>query len=168
MRTSRFALATAAATLAVIALSGCTPIVPLEAAPDANNPGCADVTVRLPELVGGLEKRETNAQATGAWGDPTAVQLYCGVEVPSASVNRCIELNVVYWLVDASDAPTFIVTSYGLVPAIDVIFDTRVVASTPVLADLERAVKQTTPNGRVCTDLEDADRLDTNEGTTAP
>lgn len=144
----------------VAGLSGCAAIVPLQPAADANNPGCADVIVRLPDTVGGLERRETNAQATGAWGIPTAVQLYCGVEVPSASTTRCIEVDGLYWLVDGDDAPTYILTSYGREPAIDVVIDTEQVGSTAVLMDLTRAVSLTQTNGHVCTDLEDADRID--------
>lgn len=168
MRTSRIAVAFAAAALTVSTLSGCAAIVALEPAADADDPGCADVTVRLPDTVGDQERRETNAQATGAWGDPASVLLYCGVEVPSASVNRCIEIDGLFWLVDNDDAPTYILTSYGREPAVDVVIDTSVVGSTPVLVDLKRAVSYTVPNGRVCTDLEDSQRLDTNTGSTAP
>ncbi|QEO10894.1 DUF3515 domain-containing protein [Protaetiibacter larvae] len=144
----------------VATLSGCTAIVPMEPADDANNPGCADVIVRLPDSVGGLDRRETNAQATGAWGSPASVLLYCGVEVPSASTTRCIEVDGVFWLVDGDDEPRYILTSYGREPAIDVVVDTEVVGATPVLIDLQRAVSFTTPNGHECTDLDDADVID--------
>lgn len=160
MRTSRLATAVIAAALTAAALTGCSAIVPLESAADANNPECADVVVRLPETVGDQERRQTNAQSTGAWGDPASVLLYCGVEVPSASVTRCIEIDGIQWLVDGDDAPTYIVTTYGREPAIDVVIDTQVVASTPVLSDLKRAVSFTTPNGRMCTNLEDSQRID--------
>lgn len=168
MRTSRIALAAAAAAVGLTALSGCSSTVALEPAPAADDPGCADVIVRLPETVSDQSQRQTNAQATGAWGDPASVLLYCGVEVPTASTTRCIEIDGLFWLVDEDDAPTYILTSYGREPAIDVIIDTRIVASTPVLVDLKRAVSFTQPNGRACTDLEDAQRLDTEQGNTAP
>ncbi|WP_246139988.1 DUF3515 domain-containing protein [Protaetiibacter larvae] len=160
MRTTRSFGAVLLTAALVATLSGCTAIVPMEPADDANNPGCADVIVRLPDSVGGLDRRETNAQATGAWGSPASVLLYCGVEVPSASTTRCIEVDGVFWLVDGDDEPRYILTSYGREPAIDVVVDTEVVGATPVLIDLQRAVSFTTPNGHECTDLDDADVID--------
>ena len=50
-----------------IGLSACTATVNLEAAPLANDPACAEITVRLPDVIGDQSKRATNAQATGAW-----------------------------------------------------------------------------------------------------
>lgn len=162
MRTSRIPALAAAASLALLVLSGCSSTVVLEPAPDANNPDCAEVSVRLPQSVEGLEKRRTNAQATAAWGEPASVLLYCGVEVPSASTTRCIQVNDLYWLVDGDDAPTYILTSYGREPAIDVVIDTSAVASTPVLVALTRAVAENTePNGHACTDIDDSQRIDT-------
>ena len=69
-------------TAVFVSLAGCAAIVPLEPAPDANNPGCAEVIVRLPERVAEQPQRETNAQATGAWGSPASILLHCGVSVP--------------------------------------------------------------------------------------
>ena len=60
-------------------LAGCSSTVSMQPAPDANNPLCADVTVKLPNRIGTLERQYTDAQATGAWGDPTGVLLSCGV-----------------------------------------------------------------------------------------
>lgn len=157
MRISRVVVAAAAAASLAASLAGCSAIVPLQAADDSNNPGCADVIVRLPESVAGQERRETNAQATGAWGSPTTVLLYCGVEVPSASTQRCIEVDGLYWLVDDDDEPTYVLRSYGREPAIDVVVDTTKTGTTPALMDLSRAVRWTTPNGHECTDLDDAE-----------
>ena len=42
---------------------------------------------RLPETVDGLERRETNAQATGAWGNPASVLLRCGVPTPGPTAS---------------------------------------------------------------------------------
>ena len=70
---------------AVVALSACAGTVAMEAAPDANDPACADVSVRLPQTIAGQDRRWTDAQATGAWGDPAAVLLTCGVTVPGPS-----------------------------------------------------------------------------------
>ena len=67
---------------ALIALTGCAPTVTLEPAADAANPECAEVIVRLPDTVDNNDYRHTDAQGTGAWGDPAAVLLRCGVPVP--------------------------------------------------------------------------------------
>jgi hypothetical protein len=157
VRIARAVSAAAAALVLATSLAGCASIVPMEPADDANNPGCADVIVRLPDTVAGQERRETNAQATGAWGSPASVLLYCGVDVPSASTNRCIQVDGIYWLVDGENEPTYLLRSYGREPAIDVVVDGAVAGPTPALRDLSRAVSFTTPNGHECTDLEDAD-----------
>jgi hypothetical protein len=135
-------------------LAGCSPIVALTPAPDANNPDCAAVIVRLPAEVGGLAKRQTDAQATGAWGDPDAVVLTCGVEVPAASELPCIDKGV-FWLRDDSNEAYWLFTSFGRDPAVDVVVD-RDIASGPgvVLDDLENAVSFTPENGLRCTDTE--------------
>lgn len=166
MRVARALPAVAAALLAV-SLSGCAAIVPLEPADGANDPGCADVTVRLPDTVAGLDRRETNAQATGAWGSPASVLLYCGVEVPSASTKRCIQVDGIFWLVDGENDPTYVLRSYGREPAIDVVVDSEVTGPTPALMDLSRAVSYTKPNGHECTDLDDADIIAGDSGTGA-
>ncbi len=141
------------AVLAVI-LTGCSPIVALKPAPDANNPDCASVIVRLPEQVGGLAQRQTDAQATGAWGEPDAVVLTCGVPVPEASELPCIDKGV-FWLRDDSRDGYWLFTSFGRDPAVDVVVD-RDIASGPgvVLEDLEFAVSFTPQNGLACTDTE--------------
>ncbi|TPX05332.1 DUF3515 family protein [Schumannella luteola] len=162
---ARAAVAAASAVALAVSLAGCASIVPLEPAEDANNPGCADVIVRLPDTVAGQDRRETNAQATGAWGSPTSVLLYCGVDVPSASTQRCVQVDGIYWLVDGDKAPTYVMTSYGREPAVDVVVDTSVTGTTPALMDLSRVVSFTTPNGHECTDLDDADIIDGSSGS---
>ncbi|MEO5919550.1 MAG: DUF3515 domain-containing protein [Pseudolysinimonas sp.] len=136
-------------------LTGCSPIVALTPAPDANNPDCASVIVRLPSEVGGLAKRQTDAQSTAAWGEPDAVVLTCGVEVPAASELPCIDKGV-FWLRDDSDDRFWRFTSFGRDPAVEVAVD-REIASGPgvVLEDLENAVSFTPENGLECTDTDD-------------
>ncbi len=58
-------------------------------AADANDPVCAEVSVRLPDSVDGEPRRWTDAQATGAWGNPSVVLLTCGVEPPAPSTLAC-------------------------------------------------------------------------------
>ena len=94
LRSARIRLAAALSVAATsILLVGCTAAVPLQPAADANNPACADVIVHLPATVADQAERETNAQATGAWGDPAAVLLHCGVPVPGPTTTPCLNVN---------------------------------------------------------------------------
>ena len=110
--------------------------MPMQPAEDAGDPKCAEVTVRLPETVGdGLQRRDTNAQATGAWGNPASVLLRCGVPTPPPTTDRCISINGIDWVEDSSQAPRFVYTTYGRTPAAEVIIDTTA-ASGAALVDL--------------------------------
>jgi hypothetical protein len=149
----RAALALVAAT--GILLSACAPVVTLHPAPDANNPDCAAVIVRLPDEVGGLAMRQTDAQGTGAWGEPDAVVLTCGVPVPAASELPCIDKGV-FWLRDDSHESYWLFTSFGRDPAVEVAVDRDIVSGPGVvLEDLENAVSFTPENGLRCTDTDD-------------
>ena len=146
--------------VATTLLTGCAQAVPLSAADDANNPACADVTVRLPEVVAEKPQRETAAQATGAWGDPAAVILHCGVAVPGPTTDACISLNGVDWIADESEAAddTYRYTTYGRDPAIEVVINadaaTGGVSGTTALIDLTAAV-QAVPATSACVGAED-------------
>ncbi len=139
MRTPLLPLAAAALVLAVA--TGCAATVPLKPADAATDPECAAVNARLPETVAGLESRETNAQGTGAWGEPAQVLLYCGVAVPDpTSTLACITVEGIDWLRDPANDPKFSFTSYGRDPAVTVIIDGGKVSGGPVLGDLASAV----------------------------
>jgi hypothetical protein len=154
LRRAPLALALTVAALGV--LTGCSPIVALDPAPHANDPACADVTVRLPDTLENLPRRETNAQATGAWGDPAVVLLRCGVTVPTVSDLPCVQTDDFYWLRDDSKAPTYVFTTYGRTPAVAVVVDQKKLAPGVVLTDLETAVSFTKPNGHKCLSVEDS------------
>jgi hypothetical protein len=140
---------------ATLLLAGCTPIVALQPADEANDPDCAAVIVRLPDTVGGLPLRQTDAQATAAWGDPDSVLLFCGVEVPAASELPCIDKGI-FWLRDDADDAVWRFTSFGRDPAITLVVD-RDLPFSPgvVLEELENAVSFTPENGLTCTDTEE-------------
>ena len=137
-------------------LTGCSPVVALDPAPHANDPACADVIVRLPETLENLPRRETNAQATGAWGEPAAVLLRCGVAVPTVSQLPCVQTDDIQWLRDDSHAPSYVFTSYGRTPAIAVVIDQKKLSPGPTLQDLEPLVAFTKPNGHTCLSVEDS------------
>lgn len=120
-------------------LSGCA-IVALEPATNATNPACAEIMVRLPDVVAEQGSRETNAQATAAWGSPASVLLRCGLDPLGPSSLRCVSVSDVDWLVDDSKAPSYRFVTFGRNPATEVIVDSRIVSGATVLSDLAQSV----------------------------
>lgn len=129
------------ASLLLVTLTACAPTVNLEAAELANDPACAEVTVRLPDVIDTHEKRVTNAQATGAWGEPSAVILRCGLPPVEVSTLSCVTASGVDWLVDDSESPTYRFITFGRTPATEVIVDSTAVAGVTALDALSSAVK---------------------------
>lgn len=128
------------AALAALLLAGCAPAVDLDPAADAVNADCAEIVVRLPDRLVDTDRRQTDAQATAAWGSPAAVILHCGVAAPGPTTDRCISIDEVDWVEDASEAPVFTYTSYGRDPAVEVTIDTRLIPGSEALIDITTAV----------------------------
>ena len=99
---SRAALALVSAAL-LTALTGCASVVDVDAAEDADDARCADVMIALPPVVAENDQRETNSQATSAWGDPSRVVLRCGVTAPGPTTDPCVTVNDVDWVVREGD-----------------------------------------------------------------
>ncbi|MBS1674481.1 MAG: DUF3515 family protein [Actinobacteria bacterium] len=140
MRRSAFATVSAAA--AVVMISGCAPTVALKSAGNANSPECAEVTVRMPDTIGTLTARTTDAQATAAWGDPTAVVFACGLEAPAPTTKQCVTINAVDWIVDDSESPYLRLTTYGREPAAQAYVDTTRISADAALEALAPAVQK--------------------------
>ena len=88
-------------------LAGCgSGAVHLEPAPDAANPQCASAMVAMPTSIGGLQQRETTAQAATAWGDPADIIIKCGVEVPQPVIDPCVSVNGVDWVLKPAEEQT--------------------------------------------------------------
>ena len=130
----------AVAALLTLVLGGCAGTVNLEAAEEANAVACAEISVRLPDTVGELDRRQTNAQATAAWGNPTAVIYRCGLPPIGPSDLPCFTIDGVDWLLDDSDAPRFAFVSYGRTPVTEVIVDNDVVSGPDALRTISAAV----------------------------
>jgi hypothetical protein len=130
------------AAMALLTLSGCAATVNLEPAADSNNPGCAEVMVRLPSQLGGLPERYTNAQATAAWGDPAAVLLRCGLEPVEVSTLPCVSAGGIDWLVDDSLAPSYRFISFARFPAVEVVVDSDNASGVTSLEGIAGAVAQ--------------------------
>lgn len=126
----------------------------MQPAIDANSAHCADVTVRLPGTVAGEQRRWTDAQATGAWGDgsSSAVLLTCGLEAPGPSTLVCQTVKGIDWIIDDSEAPNYRFTTFGRTPAVQVYLDYDEVSGQQVLTDLSNAVGQLQTDGSTCTD----------------
>lgn len=127
----------------------------MEPAPGANEAACAEVTVRLPGQLGGQPRRWTDAQATGAWGDPAAVLLSCGVEPPGPTTLPCQSVDGVDWIIDDADAPRYRVTTFGRTPAVELYLDTQVVSSADVLDKLSNIIGILPTDGSECTERTD-------------
>ncbi len=124
-------------------------------AADAANPGCAEIIVRLPKTVSGLEKRVTDAQATAAWGTPADVLLRCGVTVPGPTAELpCFTVDGVDWLRDASEEPVTIFTTYGRDPATELIINGENINGPPVVTAISEAVRAIEQE-RFCVSVDD-------------
>ncbi|HEY1532275.1 MAG TPA: DUF3515 domain-containing protein [Galbitalea sp.] len=135
------ALAVAAAGL----LTGCSPTVALTPATDATSAKCASVVVLLPDTVSTLPQRETDAQGTGAWGEPPDIVLRCGVPVPDpTSALPCDTVDGIDWLVKADKNQVFTFTTYGRDPAVAVTINSKDVKAdgNQALNDLAIAVAE--------------------------
>lgn len=138
----------------------------VQPAPDATNPACAKALVAMPASLSGMNQRETTAQATTAWGDPSAVILKCGIQLPTAPVSDpCVSVNGVDWIVKPADEAqaqaaqqtatgTWKAETFGREPGIQVTFEADRVSSSTVLAELSSAVAQI-PQTKKCTNVED-------------
>lgn len=141
--------------LLVPALAGCAPVVSMTPAAEfANDPGCAAAIVRMPDTLGDYTLRNTDAQATAAWGQPSIALLYCGVPVPQASDLPCVEWEGIFWLREEVDAGLAF-TTYGRDPAVRVVIDTDALSPGIALDDLSTAISYLPTNGRECMSLED-------------
>jgi hypothetical protein len=152
-------LVVALGVVAASLLTGCTAAVPMESADAANDPACAQVVVHLPDTVGPeslpQQRRETDAQGTGAWGTPSTVLLRCGVDSPAVSDLPCNDVQGVDWLSDdgPQDGDTFTFTTYGRTPAVQVVVSAEV--GSTALFDLADAVGYLPEDGRQCVGVDD-------------
>ena len=135
----------------VVALAGCSGTVALRPAELANDPACAEVMVRLPDQVGGLDRRTTNAQSTAAWGDPAVVIVRCGLPETGPSELPCATVDGIDWLRDATKDPNFAFVTYGRSPAVEVLIDSTAIGGTTALGDLAAAIG-TIPAAKACLD----------------
>lgn len=133
-----------------LAVTGCAGTVSLDPADLSNDVACAEISVRLPDTVGELDRRTTNAQATAAWGEPTAVIYRCGLPPIGPSDLPCFTIDDVDWLLDESNAPQFVFLSYGREPVTEIIVDPELagISGADVIRELSPAVSAIEPQQR--------------------
>ncbi|UJP39491.1 DUF3515 family protein [Cellulomonas palmilytica] len=123
-------------------LAGCASAVATTAGPYATDPVCAQVVLATPDELSDLERRDTDAQATTAWGDGSgAVVLRCGVEPLGPTTDRCETVESpdgtsVDWVVVASDpddeaGTDWTFTTYGRVPAVQLLVPAAIARTHP-------------------------------------
>lgn len=158
------------------ACSGGTAAV--EAAPQADDPLCAEVMLALPEEIDGLSQREADAQGAAAWGDPAQVVVRCGVEPPGPSPEFCVSAEGIDWLAveetraedvvlgesETGEADQWRLVSYGREPAVEVLLDASAVPSSTVMLAMAGAVENVAQT-RECTETEQD--IDIDEDSTA-
>lgn len=139
-------------------VTGCSTTIALEPADHADDPGCAEVMVRLPDTLSGEDREWTDAQATAAWGSPTSVIMRCGVEPPGPTTLQCVSFGGVDWIVDTEDSPNFRLTTYGREPAVQMYVDTSVVTADSVIG-ANQIISATTGLAQTaeCVDPDEAD-----------
>jgi hypothetical protein len=130
----------------VVALSACAQTVSLEPAESAADPACADIIVSLPLVLPSdaenQDMRQTDAQATAAWGSPASILLRCGIPPQGPTTEPCISINGIDWVEDDSQAPSYRYVTYGRVPTTEVIIDSEAVSGTSTLVDLGPAISK--------------------------
>jgi hypothetical protein len=138
-------LALAAFAVVVVGLlSGCAATVALTPATNATSAKCASVVVLLPDTVSTLAQRETNAQGTGAWGEPPDIVLRCGVAVPDPNSLPCVTVDGIDWLKKDNPNEVSTFTTYGRDPAVAVTINAKDVKAdgNQALNDLAIAVAE--------------------------
>lgn len=129
----------------LLTLTGCSATVSMRPAPEATAVACAAVVVRLPAQVAGLQRRETDAQGTGAWGSPAAALLRCGVPVSGPTTRPCFTFAGVDWVARSSSAQRVVLDTFGRSPQIEVVVDGSRVNAADVVAELSEAVRAAVP-----------------------
>lgn len=138
-----------------LGVAGCSGrVASVEAAPGAADPACAPAMIALPDELGDLALRPTDSQATAVWGDPATVVLRCGVPSPGPTTDQCLSVDGVDWVVRQEDA-NWRITTYGRMPAVEVLFSQTGVSSDTVMTALASAVHQIPATGG-CVNIEDA------------
>lgn len=156
-KTRTIALTAVAAVVAGVSLAGCERTVVVEPAQDAQNPKCADIMLRMPDKVAGEKARTTSSQGTKAWGDPSIAVVRCGVTPPGPTTDQCVSVNSVDWISKTSEEEdTWVFTSYGRTPAVEILVNRKAESGNDVLAAISPALTAVKPEAK-CVGAQDLD-----------
>ncbi|MET9608883.1 DUF3515 family protein [Streptomyces sp. NPDC006512] len=107
------------------------------AGPFARSAACTDVVGRLPERLLGRDRDAVEGAGAAGWGGG-AVILRCGVRPPAPTVDTCMNVNGVDWVLDderAKRGDGWVFTVYGTDPAVEVSFkESRQLAGDALVA----------------------------------
>ncbi|MFD8868245.1 DUF3515 family protein [Streptomyces sp. NPDC059590] len=161
-RTARIAVGVAAAGLVVagvlVVREVSSPAYGVEAAPRGDAPECGRIAKGYPADLAGRERARGGAPGVAVWGD-RAVILRCGVRPPLPTVDACVNVDGVDWVVEEAKLSTDrkVLVSYGRDPAVEVLVSDRVAEIDGVLVELSKAVKPIRQE-RKCLSLSDVPR----------
>lgn len=156
-KTRTIALAAIATVVAGVSLAGCDRTVVVDPAQDAQDPKCADIMLRLPDEIAGEKSRTTSSQGTKAWGDPNIAVVRCGVTPPGPTTDQCVSVSSVDWISKASEEDdTWVFTSYGRTPAVEVLVNRKAESGNNVLATISPALTAVKPEAK-CVGAQDLD-----------
>lgn len=128
--------------LLALGLAACG-TVQVPAGEAAADPVCADIVLAAPPQVLGMDRVETSSQGTAAWGSGAeTVVMRCGVTPPGPTTDQCTTLAdeneiEVDWVVKEIEGDTFLYTTYGREPAIDVSVPRSAAPDQPSAAALD-------------------------------
>jgi hypothetical protein len=132
----------ALALLPVLALAAaCSDSVRATVPPSGADPACTRLGGTLPSTLLKAKRRPTtpSSPALAAWGDP-AIVVRCGVDPPGPTPELCIAVDGVDWVARALDSG-YDFTTYGRVPAVQVLVPKHYAPETFALTGLAPAVK---------------------------
>ncbi|MCX4765670.1 DUF3515 domain-containing protein [Streptomyces sp. NBC_01275] len=112
------------------------------AAPRGDAPECARIARGYPSSLGGQERSGPRLAGVAAWGEG-AVVLRCGLEPPAPTVDRCLNVNGVDWVLEDAkfrDGRKVLIT-YGRDPAVELAITDRAAQTDTALVELSRAVQ---------------------------
>ena len=165
-RVPRRATGVAFAIGSILTLASCGAVVVPQPEAAPASPRCAEVMVALPDVLLGLNRSETTAQSTAAWGSgDSTIVLRCGVTPPPPTTDLCTTIasrngTEIDWIVKEDEKRGIVhMTTYGREPAVDLTVPREVAPDQPSAAaiDLAGLLSQIPQSGGRCLALEDAE-----------
>ncbi|WP_374206884.1 DUF3515 domain-containing protein [Streptomyces noursei] len=113
-----------------------------ESAPNADSPLCGKVEEGYPSKILGEGRSRVDARGVAVWGDSKVV-LRCGVELPRPTLDPCMTVNGVDWVLveRASDQRRKTLITYGRKPAVEVTFSSDSLSAGDGLVDLSASMR---------------------------